>query len=720
MNDVQQDYEKLGFTADQIEEIEAGRQADVDISIYAKPEFLAIQMREIRLGLISKVEAQRYADSVYDWFQMQEIREGMEERLDIEKYADPSIPFDVMHQIRCGLKEGHDLSSGKHLAAGILRQVRKAFNEKIDINKYISMGYDEEQLRQIRIALKKELDIDSHLSEGFRGPAIREIRLGLEEKVDVSLYAKEEMNWQQMREIRLGLLQRLNVQTYLNTFYSWQQMREIRLGLEAGIPVDIYSSLMYTEKDMHKMRIALSEDNSHSSDNKGEYRDFSLIVSSDEMQVSIFLNEIGKPISKDEILSALKQKNIVTGIDYMAVGQIVQGKAENNLIVIANGIESEKGRDGWYEFFFDTEVKTTPKVLEDGSVDYTSIEWFTIVSKGDKVALYHGAEEGTPGKTVTGQEVNAKKGKEQPMLIGKGFSILPDQVTYVADIDGKVDFTDNKLLITDVLILDDVNTLNGNIDFNGSVYIRGTVGYGAVIRAGRDILVDGFIETAYLEAGGDIIIKEGNNAGGKGHLRAGNDVRGKFFENARVTAGRDIKANYCMNSELYAGNKIEISGTEGMLVGGNTYAVNSVEASYIGNRIGIATNLTLGRQKWFAKSESELAEKEKIVNQELLLLKNAYYDFRRKYTPEQCNSNPIYIKLEDAIYTKELEMGELHKKRQKCEKEKAKFEKARVIVKRTLFHGVRVDINGVICAGAQLNNVTLKKRGSRVAVYSNR
>ena len=95
------------------------------------------------------------------------------------------------------------------------------------------------------------------------------------------------------------------------------------------------------------------------------------------------------------------------------------------------------------------------------------------------------------------------------MLIGKGFSILPDQVTYVADIDGKVDFTDNKLLITDVLILDDVNTLNGNIDFSGSVYIRGTVGYGAVIRAGRDILVDGFIETAYLEAGGDIIIKRG-------------------------------------------------------------------------------------------------------------------------------------------------------------------------------------------------------------------
>ena len=66
-------------------------------------------------------------------------------------------------------------------------------------------------------------------------------------------------------------------------------------------------------------------------------------------------------------------------------------------------------------------MKTAPKVLEDGSVDYTSIEWFTIVSKGDKVALYHGAEEGTPGKTVTGRKLMPKRVKNSRCSLVRDF-----------------------------------------------------------------------------------------------------------------------------------------------------------------------------------------------------------------------------------------------------------------------------------------------------------
>ena len=53
--------------------------------------------------------------------------------------------------------------------------------------------------------------------------------------------------------------------------------------------------------------------------------------------------------------------------------------------------------------------------------------------------------------------------------------------------------------------------------FNGSVYVRGEVGDGAVICAEKDILVDGFVEGAVLEAGGDIILRRGNNAAASGH-----------------------------------------------------------------------------------------------------------------------------------------------------------------------------------------------------------
>lgn len=55
-----------GFTSGQIEEIEAGAQAGVDISVYANKEFLAIQMRQIRLGLEEGLDVSVYADEMYD------------------------------------------------------------------------------------------------------------------------------------------------------------------------------------------------------------------------------------------------------------------------------------------------------------------------------------------------------------------------------------------------------------------------------------------------------------------------------------------------------------------------------------------------------------------------------------------------------------------------------------------------------------------------------
>lgn len=75
------------------------------------------------------------------------------------------------------------------------------------------------------------------------------------------------------------------------------------------------------------------------------------------------------------------------------------------------------------------------------------------------------------------------------------------------------------------------------------------------MKAAGDIIADGFIESAQLEAGGDIILKEGTNAGGRGLLKAGGNVMGKFFENATIEAAGSVKANYCLNSNIVAGRK---------------------------------------------------------------------------------------------------------------------------------------------------------------------
>ena len=517
---MEKDIEMSHLGIDQQQEIKEGLRAGLDVSVYAKPEFYAIQMRQIRLGLMAGLPVGIYASDKYDWFQMEEIRLGLEHKIDINKYADPSVPFDTMRQIREGLEQGIDLSAAGNLPAGKLREFRMAACEGIDIGKYIKAGYDEEQLKQIRTALEEALDIDPYINPAQRGASIREIALGIGKNLDVKTYADEQMNWQQMRELRKGLEHRIDISVYNNRMYSWQQMREIRLGLEEHLPVEEYKSFMYTAKEMNKHRLKLMQEANKANDKNEEtgkqYDDFTLLTDGKQMEAFIQVSAAGMKIPKEEIMSALEDCGITYGIDEAAIDDIAGSGAQETMITIARGRQPGTGKDGWYEFLFDSEAGKHPKLNEDGSVNYKNVQWFEIVRKGQKIAIYHKAEPGMPGCRVTGEKYDGKAGKEIPPVKGHGFSIAPDGVTYVADIDGRVVYKDGMLEVTSVLVLEEDTRTAGNINFNGSVYIRNSIGEGTVVKAAGDIMADGFIESAQLEAGGDIILKEGTNAGGRG------------------------------------------------------------------------------------------------------------------------------------------------------------------------------------------------------------
>lgn len=711
------------FTLDQQAEIDAGIQNGVDVSVYAKPEFLAIQMHEIRIGLVEQIPVSYYADSRYDWFQMEEIRKGLEMSLDVSKYADPEISFDKMRQIRKGLKAGIDLSDKKNMDAGVLQQLRKATLEHIDLSVYINKGFDEDQLHQIRLAKKNGVDIDPYIIADFRGISIREIRLGLEHHVDVSVYASREYTWQQMREIRLGMEKHLDVSQYKNVLYSWQQMREIRYGLEEGMDVSYYRSFMYTAKIMRERRLDLLEKTKIPIDAgeavKKRFTCFDMLLNQNGMEAIVVLLCPGKPVAQEEVLSAIRESGIKKGVDYAAVKAICDGTTSGDIVTLARGVMPQAGADGWYEYFFDTEVKSNPMLLEDGSVDYQHAKWFELVKKGQKVAVYHEAQDGTPGYTIMGESLATKKGKEKPVLTGNGFEILEDKKTYIASVDGRIELKDNKLFISNLLVVDDVTSATGNIDFNGSVYVRGNVGQGVSIHATRDVLVDGYTESSVIEAGGDIILKKGNNASGRGFLRANGDVMGMFFESARVWAGGKVRANSCLQSEIHAGNRIEISGRNGVLAGGLAQAQNLIQATHIGNEVGLSTRLVLGNKDKSTQMQVDLQGREKKVSHELRLLLNAYQEFRKKFEPVIRNVHPTYLKLEDAIYTKKTELEEIRKRKEAVEKEQKKLKSAKVVVTGNLYSGVSVEINGVIWHSEPMQNVYLVSRGNRIELVRN-
>ena len=713
------------FDMDQRMEIEEGLADGLDVNIYAKKEFMAIHMHQIRLGLKDGLDVTVYADPKYDWFQMEEIRLGLKSGIDYTKYALPTLEYTKMRQIRLGLEQGIDLSGFTRLNAGILGELRQAMYDRVDITEYINEGYNVEQLEQIRYALVNQLDIREFLSKEFLGASIREICKGLEKGLDPSIYATIDYGWQQMREIRFGMENRVDVDQYSNSLFSWQQMREIRLGLEDGLDVSSYRRFIYTAADMEKKRKLLllgkTEDTAERKAEVVEHAKLFVFISSDEMEASIQITcDKSEDITTEEIMNTLKSEGITHGIKEKEIERLVHKKQYQQLTVIARGKYSERGKDGWYEFFFNTKPDRSPKIAEDGSAEYQDIDWFEPVLSGQKIAYYHEAEEGEAGYTVTGKPLPVIKGREQSILTGKGYMLMPDKRTYVSAMNGKIELIDdNRILISKLLFLDDVTTSTGNINFEGSVYIKGNVGSGVEILATEDIIINGFVESATIKSGGEILIKKGANGAGHGLIQAEKRVTSKFYESIEVVSGGDIYANYALNSNLTADGLIVVTGSKGIIAGGRLAAIKGLRAYNIGNSTGIKTMIKIGADESIMQDKQSVERQILDTNQKLAILGNSYIDFQRKYPPEVRNLMDNYLKIENAIYTEEMHLDELYKKQSKIEDTIKSVADARIVVDGDLHEGTSITIGNTTWKAIKTRNITIRYTNGKITAYSN-
>lgn len=164
--------------------------------------------------------------------------------------------------------------------------------------------------------------------------------------------------------------------------------------------------------------------------------------------------------SVDELENILKEYNIIYGIDHKALEIMAleyrminsEEVCEHNILV-AKGKPPKHGKDGYYEWKFQVGRKYFPKLKADGAIDFDALKWFEYVKKGDVLAVYHFAETATDGMNVFGKKIPAKIGKEKECLKGKGFVLLPDLRTYVADEDGNVCLKNKELIVEKILEL---------------------------------------------------------------------------------------------------------------------------------------------------------------------------------------------------------------------------------------------------------------------------
>jgi uncharacterized protein (DUF342 family) len=174
-----------------------------------------------------------------------------------------------------------------------------------------------------------------------------------------------------------------------------------------------------------------------------------------------------------------------------------------------------------------------------------------------------------------------------------------------------------------------------------------------------------------------------------------------------------------MKCDLYAEGQIIITGTNGSLMGGSSCAISGICVDNLGNPAGIATQVRLGINDSISNQQQNLQASISSVNQELKILRNAYAEFTAKYSAEERNGMEMFLKIESAIYTKEIEMEKLQETKTQLEDTVTQLKQVRVLVKNMVYENVDVDINGIVWHSREIRNVTIRNRNGRIVVHSN-
>lgn len=452
-----------------------------------------------------------------------------------------------------------------------------------------------------------------------------------------------------------------------------------------------------------------------------------IIVTISEDSLMAYIN-ISPPLEDEEyteqyILDVLTEKGITSGILNGKIKEILEEKIYNKTILVAKGKEKEDGEDGYFEFLFDTNTKNKPKILEDGSVDYSSIGDVETIEEGIEIVHYYPATKGEDGYTVTGAVLTGKPGKDKAQLRGKGFTLSEDKCSYVTNFAGRVSYEGDKIVVSNLFFVNgDVNYLTGNIDFSGDIEVQGNVIAGMKIRAMGNVTVSGYVEAADIIAGKDVILKTGMQGSGKGTIKAGGNVSGKFFEQVAIYAIGSVSANAMLNCVVEAGEAIVVSGKMGAIVGGRARAIREISATLVGNMAEVKTELIAGTDKNLyaetIKLEEQIKEQEQELNKISIAVSKLSMILKKSYQQDYAT------KRQQLLLAKRKKMAILNDLNNKKDQTLIMAEKtirSKIVIQKSIYAGTMIRINGASMLVKDNNyyNVILRHENGDITVIPN-
>ncbi|WP_100658253.1 DUF342 domain-containing protein [Alteromonas flava] len=342
----------------------------------------------------------------------------------------------------------------------------------------------------------------------------------------------------------------------------------------------------------------------------------------------------GQIPSLQQIVKMAKNQGITRGLGLkrirLALGKAKEAKAGQVVEeIIAKGLPARDGRSSHVKPLVPNALERVlrPQTSSASRVDMRNLGEVICVKAGTEVLRRMAPSKGRSGFNIKGNKLEAKTGEWQSIKLGDGTAISDhDENLVVATISGMPKFQDFIMTVDDTFICQGVNVGTGNINYDGAVLVNGDVTEKMVIVATGDITVNGFVESASIHAGGDIVITEG--AMGKAsddHSDFSCELKASGSIHVQHGQGLDIKCggNITVGRQV-AYSRLECKGD--IIVGqidnpnGNLFACNVVgQKAVMAGTLGAVSGSNLAID--FSKGFNQLMERKDLLDEILKQLR---------------------------------------------------------------------------------------------------
>ncbi|MDC5805530.1 FapA family protein [Vibrio europaeus] len=368
----------------------------------------------------------------------------------------------------------------------------------------------------------------------------------------------------------------------------------------------------------------------------------------------------GKPLKGPQIVHALAQAHVTKGINKLALKKVLvmshQLKSgETFTQAVAKGKNPTQGVDAKFVPLVEDPTKQVlaPKASdEDGKVDMLNLGETITVAENDPLMKRLPATKGKPGITVQGKIIPPKPGNDSVLKAGKGTKVSPDNPNLlIAEVSGMPILKERGVDVEDALCLPTIGVSTGHVKFKGNVVVFGNIESDMVVRTTGSLTVGGFIESADVQAQGDIEVAKGII----GHnvsedekkscvVKSGGSITANYAQFSELQAANDITlAVHCMSNELRCGHNLVVCDAnekQGTLSGGSAKVGGKVTCVNLGVEGDTATHVhAFARFQMFKDRQAKLKEQYTQAQEVTMDMVRKELEFKKipksERTPEQ-------------------------------------------------------------------------------------